>query len=200
MRTYSRFGLLTIVMLVTLCAIFSAPCAHAADVTLAWDKSDGAAGYKIYYGTTSRTYTTVIDVKNVLTYTITDLPGMSAPANVRLAITTATKPAGAMIVWDSVSGATGYTIKYGTVSGTYTTTIDASAVTQYLLTGLKNNTTYYAVVTATGTGPTYYFAATAYDASTESDYSDEVSYTASVSPNSAQMSFKTLAAPVIKAQ
>jgi hypothetical protein len=48
--------------------------AQAADVTLAWDASDGAAGYKIYYGTTSNSYTDVVDVGDVLTHTFTNLP------------------------------------------------------------------------------------------------------------------------------
>ena len=48
--------------------------AYAAQVTLAWNASDGAAGYKIYYGTVSKHYTSVVDVKNYLTYTFTDLP------------------------------------------------------------------------------------------------------------------------------
>lgn len=176
-----------------LCAMLCTPCARAASITLAWDTSENATGYKLYYGTTSKTYTTTIDVHNVLTYTIADLAGISAPANVRLAIATATKPAAVLIAWDSVIGATGYTIKYGTVSGTYTTTITTGNVGQYLLPGLKNNTTYYLTVTATGTGTTtYYFAATAYNQSMESDYSDEVSYTSTTSTPSTEFNFKTL--------
>jgi hypothetical protein len=48
--------------------------ANAATVTLAWDLSDGAAGYKIYYGTTSNNYSSVVDVGDNLTYTFTNLP------------------------------------------------------------------------------------------------------------------------------
>jgi hypothetical protein len=48
--------------------------ASAAQVTLAWDASDKAAGYKIYYGTSSNQYTSVIDVGSDLTYIFTDLP------------------------------------------------------------------------------------------------------------------------------
>jgi len=91
--------------------------AHAAQITLAWDESDGATGYKIYSGTTSNSYEWVVDVGNVTSYTTSDLT----------------------------------------------------------------------------TGYTYYFAATAYDETgLESDFSDEVSYTAgtvpcsySISPSSA---------------
>ena len=52
--------------------------AFAQDVILAWDANTETdlAGYKIYYGTSSRNYSTVIDVHNVTTYGITGLgPG-----------------------------------------------------------------------------------------------------------------------------
>jgi hypothetical protein len=188
-------ALLKCLMAVALCTMLFAPCpARAASVTLAWDASAGATGYKIYYGIASRTYTTTIDVGNVQIYTVPNLAGPSAPSNVRLAMATATKPAAVLLAWDSVANATGYTIKYGTVSGTYTTTITAGNVTQYVLPGLKNATTYYVAVSAlTSPGTTYYFAATAYDGGKmESDYSVEVSYNAAESANSAELTFKTL--------
>jgi hypothetical protein len=50
----------------------------AADVTLAWDAKTeyGLAGYKLYYGTGSRTYSTTINVGNQTTSTVTGLgPG-----------------------------------------------------------------------------------------------------------------------------
>jgi hypothetical protein len=93
--------------------------ANAAQATLAWDVSKGAAGYKIYSGTASSNYTWVVDVGNATTYTTASLTS----------------------------------------------------------------------------GYTYYFAATAYDASgDESDYYDEISYNAtstscsySISPASASL-------------
>jgi hypothetical protein len=104
-------GLCSLIAIGFWCLIFVASLlishgsAYAAQVTLAWDASDGAAGYKIYYGTTSNNYTTVVDVGTALTYTFSNLPD----------------------------------------------------------------------------GNTYYFAATAYDAShLESDYSAEISYDASL--------------------
>jgi hypothetical protein len=99
--------------------IFFQERASAAQIALAWDESDGAAGYKIYSGTTSNNYTWVVDVGNTTSYTTANLTD----------------------------------------------------------------------------GYTYYFTATAYDAtSLESDYSNEVVYTAttcsySISPASA--SFNT---------
>src|SRR3972149_603400 len=56
--------------------------ANAGEAILTWDppttNTDGTpltdlAGYKIHYGTTSGNYTTVIDVGNVTTYTVTNL-------------------------------------------------------------------------------------------------------------------------------
>jgi len=49
--------------------------AVAAEVTLAWDpKTDsGLAGYKVYYGTASRAYSSSINVGNVTSYTVTGL-------------------------------------------------------------------------------------------------------------------------------
>jgi len=43
----------------------------AAQITLAWDSQEGAAGYKIYYGTKSDVYTISVDVGNVTTYPLT---------------------------------------------------------------------------------------------------------------------------------
>jgi hypothetical protein len=59
----------------------------------------------------------------------------------------------------------GYKIYYSQSSGNYSTTVDVGNVTSHLLDGLEE-------------GKTYYFAATAYDASgNESDFSNEVSAT-----------------------
>jgi hypothetical protein len=86
---------------------FSQGRAYAVQVTLAWDESSGAAGYKIYSGTESNNYAWVVDVGNVTSYTTANVTD----------------------------------------------------------------------------GYTYYFAATAYDATRlESDYSTEISYNASTDP------------------
>lgn len=45
----------------------------ASSVTLAWDASSGAEGYRIYYGQASRTYHTVTDVGQVTTASIAGL-------------------------------------------------------------------------------------------------------------------------------
>ncbi|MCK8603055.1 fibronectin type III domain-containing protein [Desulfoferrobacter suflitae] len=50
--------------------------AHAGRVTLAWDANDDAnvAGYKLYYGNSSQQYQFSVDVGNVTTYSIENLP------------------------------------------------------------------------------------------------------------------------------
>ena len=49
---------------------------YAGDVTLGWNANTESelAGYKLYYGTASRQYTTSIDVGKVITYTLSGLP------------------------------------------------------------------------------------------------------------------------------
>ena len=53
-----------------------ASSAWAESVPLAWDASvsPNIAGYKVYTGTTSRTYGTLITIGNVTTYTVPGLP------------------------------------------------------------------------------------------------------------------------------
>lgn len=48
---------------------------HAAKLTVTWDGDPdrAIAGYKVYYGTSSRSYGTPIDVKNGNEYTFTDI-------------------------------------------------------------------------------------------------------------------------------
>ena len=72
----------------------------------------------------------------------------------------------AILAWDpnTESDLAGYRIHHGTASGSYTVHTDVHNVTSYTVTGLT-------------AGQTYYFAATAYDASgNESGYSNPVSY------------------------
>jgi len=80
------------------------------------------------------------------------------------------------IAWDANTepDIAGYIIFYGTSSGSYPNSIDAGNTTEHTLTGLSE-------------GTTYYFAAKAYNTSSnESDYSQELVYTvpiANAAPN-----------------
>ena len=85
---------------------------------------------------------------------------LSFPGSVHAAIVT--------LAWDGSSGATGYKIYAGTESNSYSWVLDVGNVTNYTSADLTD-------------GYTYYFAATAYNASYESDYSSEVSYNAGTS-------------------
>jgi hypothetical protein len=62
-----------LILLVTIPLFFQS--AWAADIRLAWDPNNepDLAGYKVYYGTASRTYGPPIDVANVTTCTLTGL-------------------------------------------------------------------------------------------------------------------------------
>jgi Bacterial Ig domain/Fibronectin type III domain len=68
-----------------------------------------------------------------------------------------------VLAWDPSAGATGYELHYGPASGAYDTTLDTGATTQASVSGLTP-------------GVTYYFAATAYDATRDSGFSNEVAY------------------------
>jgi len=79
------------------------------------------------------------------------------------------------VAWDanSESDLDGYILFYGTASGNYPNSVDVGNTTQRTLTGLNE-------------GTTYYFAARAYDTSSnESDLSDELVYTLPAPNNSA---------------
>jgi hypothetical protein len=73
----TKNALLSLMALSAISPLLCKP-AFAQSVTLAWDANSESdlAGYKIYYGTSSRNYSTVVDVKKVTSYTVTGLgPG-----------------------------------------------------------------------------------------------------------------------------
>ncbi|MFB3924900.1 MAG: malectin domain-containing carbohydrate-binding protein [Syntrophales bacterium] len=73
-------------LLLFLTFLFFAPVAHSADVTLAWDANSESdlAGYKVYYGTSSRNYSSRIDVGN---WTGCTISGLSAGSTYYFAAT-----------------------------------------------------------------------------------------------------------------
>ncbi|HXX57181.1 MAG TPA: fibronectin type III domain-containing protein [Thermodesulfovibrionales bacterium] len=75
-------GILFFVLIAFASLILHVPAAHSAQVTLSWvaptTNDDGTsltdlAGYKVYYGTVSRNYPQVADVKSVTSYTVPNL-------------------------------------------------------------------------------------------------------------------------------
>lgn len=178
----------------------------AAQATFSWlpNNETNLAGYKVYYGTSSRNYTNVIDVAlpalingriqatvdNLIegeTYyfaaTAYDSQGLESDYSDEINHTIENavidpQPLGqANFSWlpNTEPNLAGYKVYYGTASRTYTKILDI---------GLPDPIDSRIHGTATGLteGETYYFAATAYDAQgLESDFSDEIVYTVSAS-------------------
>jgi hypothetical protein len=74
------------VLLITVLFLMSVSFAHAADVTLAWDANTDprVTGYKLYYGTTTRTYGPGVATGKVTQFTLT---GVAEGQNVFFAVT-----------------------------------------------------------------------------------------------------------------
>jgi hypothetical protein len=66
------------------------------------------------------------------------------------------------LAWDPVANATGYRLHYGTSSGSYSSSVDAQSQTTVTVSGLTD-------------GVRYYFVVTAYNSTTTSNFSNEVS-------------------------
>jgi len=67
--------ILTFSMVTFFIVLLGIPDAHAAEITLAWDQNSepDIAGYRIYYGQESHSYTNVVDVGNYTSCVIADL-------------------------------------------------------------------------------------------------------------------------------
>ena len=61
--------------LILICFISMVGVSRAAQVTLAWDANTDASvlGYKLYYGTSTRSYGAPIDVGKVTQYTLSNI-------------------------------------------------------------------------------------------------------------------------------
>jgi hypothetical protein len=78
-RSIIQFTLILVLIFTSFFISLNPDTASAGQVTLAWDMNSepNVMGYKIYYGTASRNYDWFIDVGNVTSITITDLPNGS---------------------------------------------------------------------------------------------------------------------------
>lgn len=74
-RHINRFRGVGLRSAVCILGVIFATNAVAGQITLAWDPNpeDDVVGYRLHYGTTSRSYSAHIDVGNVTLYTLTGL-------------------------------------------------------------------------------------------------------------------------------
>lgn len=172
-------GLITLAIIFIITLGITNP-AHAGEAVLTWDppttNTDGTpltdlAGYKVYYGTTSGNYTSIIDAGNVTTYTAASLTSNtyyfattaydtsrneSGYSNeVSKTITTApvlsniTKSSitstSAVITWTTDVQSTSQIVYDTTTSYSYSTTLDNTLVTSHSvsISGLSSLTTYH---------------------------------------------------------
>ena len=78
MYHHSKWGtgksiLLTLLMVCSLILGVSVGSAEAASATLAWNAAPGVSGYKVHYGTASRTYTGSLNAGKATSYTVSNL-------------------------------------------------------------------------------------------------------------------------------
>ncbi len=150
----------------------------AAQVTLAWTQSAGAASYNIYRGTasgaetlkfsptgTGPTFTDSTTIPGTLYYyyvTALNPAGESTPSNeasaqpgppaVPQGLAAVSGNAQVLLLWSSVPGAATYNLRRSTASGNGYTIIRHGPGTRFLDTQVQNGTVYYYVVSAVAPG------------------------------------------------
>ena len=129
--------------------------AMAGDVTLAWDPNSETdlAGYRLYYGNASRSYSATVPVGNVTTYTITGLPA----GTFYFAVTAYNTAQAESSYSNEVSKTFGLTtlaitsqavsLRWFGVVAQCTTSINASALLRYRKLGAAAETTITTIVT-----------------------------------------------------
>ncbi|WP_218093521.1 fibronectin type III domain-containing protein [Paenibacillus solanacearum] len=154
--------------------LYAAEPGSGGTVDLRWYSTTNATGYKIKYGTASKTYTQTIDAGQALEYKVSGLTegrtyyfavaayngsGESPASNETVAALSvpgipvlrhayAERSGKVVLEWQPVAGADGYRIAYGKAPGQYTGTIEAGNNAGWLVSGLDNDTRYYFAVRA----------------------------------------------------
>jgi len=155
-------------------------------IDLSWTANNAytVAGYRVYYGSSSRVYdgtgategpspVTVPTGTAATTFTLSGLSSAVTPSTPTL-LSTAPVNGGLVLTWTAASGATGYNVYYGLTS-TPTASVSAGPVTSYTLSGLVNDQTYYVYVTAVSQS-IFYLAVTAIDNAGSASYSPGVAH------------------------
>lgn len=165
-------------ILLSIALIFLALPVYGQGILVSWDANseEDLMGYKVYFGHSTGVYSIPIDVGNVTSYQIPNVPeavpyfvvvtaydvagnesGFSQEAFIETPdIVPATPGAPTVTVgtkslvlnWASISGAVGYKVYVGTVSKAYGTPIDVGNVTSYTISNLEDSKTYYTAITA----------------------------------------------------
>ena len=162
-----------------LLSVFLALPLYGAGIQVNWNPNteDDLAGYKVYIGTASGSYTQHIDVGNktsgvfenvnektkyyiaVTAYDTSgnesdyseeatiDIPDMT-PSGVPNAPTLVAGAHTITVNWESVMGASGYKLYYKIGTEAFGDPIDVGAVTSYTLTGLADKTQYYVALSS----------------------------------------------------
>lgn len=143
-------------------------------VSLSWDVTSGATGYRVLRGTSTGVYTVTNSVASNTNFDATVVGGttyyyvvqatnssgggaLSAEVSVTPTIALPSTPVGVaaigtnsavLLSWNAASGASGYNIKRATTSGAEVT-IDSTGATSYTDSAVVNGTTYFYTVSST---------------------------------------------------
>ena len=158
----------------------------ATTINLSWNANNAytVAGYRVYYGSASRTYNgtgategpspiTVPTGTAATTFILDGLASSVTPSTPTLLYTSPVN-GGLVLTWTAAAGATGYKVYYGLTSMP-TASISVGNVTNYTLSGLVNDQTYYIYVSAISQA-IYYIAVTAIDEAGSASYSPGVTH------------------------
>lgn len=141
--------------------------AEAAQMTVVWEpsKDSDVVGYRVHYGTTSKTYNKTVDVGNTTTSTVTNLTAdtsyyfvvtaynrhqLESQPSAEASKSTVVEKMQVTLAWDRSTETTvaGYRLHYGTSSGRYDKQVDVGNTTTATVADLNPDSSYFFAVTA----------------------------------------------------
>lgn len=157
------------------------------EVSVSWSPNDEyrIAGYNLYYGYASRTYTAPLAVTGATSEVISGLTATISSPGTPVMNTPEPRNESLVLSWSAVAGATGYVVHYALASApTLTINVSVGNVTSYTLSGLVNYETYHLSVSAVAQAAVYSAVTASYPSTCvaaakgpgigcESAYSDE---------------------------